>query len=160
MTATLPVRYAVGATRSQSPVNVTGARNVSDAKQGAKDFCTSIRTASRACRGFMLSGARLTGVGLMVKGQARPVVTRFEERAGPRRPYFAFLHKAIEGMVHTGRPACPVGRTLPTSGILDRALTSRSQGGKRLEAPEMAVAYRRPTTPTPPKPDLPAPPTK
>ncbi|MBL8828760.1 MAG: hypothetical protein JNM18_17405 [Planctomycetaceae bacterium] len=102
---------------------------------------------------LMLQSARLSGVGVRRRGQPMQA-TGFEERIEPAHPHFAYLLKAIETLVHSGRAPIPIERTLLTGGILDRALRSRFHAGKRLNTPELAISYAPVDYPHAPQPNL------
>ena len=103
---------------------------------------------------FMLQSVNRTAVAVRLKGQKKPMAMQFEERTEPRHPHFAYLLKGIEQMMHTGRPAYPAERAVLTSGILDRAIQSRVQGGRNLATPELAINYQPIDYPHAPNPKL------
>ena len=80
--------------------------------------------------------------GLRLKDQKNPLATRFEERSEPHFPHFAYLLKAIERMMHTGKPTYPVERTLLTAGASRSCVNLVGRGQKRLTTPELAIEYR------------------
>ena len=72
--------------------------------------------------------------------------------------HFTFLLAGIEKMFQTGKPAWPVERTLLTSGALDALLTSKKEGGKRIETPHLRFQYATDWSwnePLPPPPNRP-----
>ena len=62
----------------------------------------------------------------------------------PNVTYSACLVSKIEEMFATGRAPYPAERTLIVSGALESCLTSRAEGGKRLETPHLNVRYQAP----------------
>jgi hypothetical protein len=77
-----------------------------------------------------------------LKGIAEPQATWFKLQEGAPFGHFAYLVRAIEETIHSGQAVYPVERTLLTTGVLDRALHSLAQGGRRLKTPELAVSYK------------------
>ncbi len=79
------------------------------------------------------------GLAVELKGAA-PVGTLMDER-WPECPQFRNLVHAIDLFMHTGKSPYPVERTLLTSGMLDRLLTSRFEGNRKIETPELLIRY-------------------
>lgn len=89
---------------------------------------------------LMLPGLA-SGISATVKSGNTTLSVRAEERPEPRYPHFAYLLKGVEQMIHTGKPAYPIERTMLTAGTLDRLLTSRKETNRRIETPELRISY-------------------
>lgn len=77
-----------------------------------------------------------------LKGEDKPRACHFYLQQPDPFAHFAHLVKAIESHVRTGHAPYPVERTLLTTGILDAVMTSKHQGGKRIETPHLAIKYK------------------
>ena len=118
------------------------------------EYRDGLRGAVLLLNGYIHDLAYATRVG----GQVQACEFYAQGHGGPEGAYshFSYLSLNVEEMFLSGEAQYPVERTLLTSGILEAALTSRYEGHKRLETPELAVKYQsydtfrwRPTGPRP-----------
>jgi hypothetical protein len=79
-----------------------------------------------------------------VAGERKPVSTLFYLPPPPGAAFLEALAVRIEDFMTTGKPPYPVERTQLTGGVLDCALDSRVGGHKRLETPDLDIAYKAP----------------
>lgn len=82
------------------------------------------------------------GIAAKLKGQAEPVVSWYRGLHENFFAVFANQLRAIEKMILTGKPSYPVERTLLTTGIIDAAMTSRFENGRRQPTPHLTVRYQ------------------
>jgi len=74
-------------------------------------------------------------------GEKGSRATAFHVGPWQNRNLFKALSHAIQAHFRDRRSPYPVERTLLTTGVLDAAMDSRLAGGKRLQSPQLAVAY-------------------
>jgi hypothetical protein len=77
-----------------------------------------------------------------VKAAPAPVACQFYLQQPDPFAHFAELTRAIDSFQRSGHAPYPVERTLLTTGILDAAMTSRFDRGKRIDTPHLAIAYQ------------------
>ena len=105
-------------------------------------YLIDYRDGLQACVAMANGVARQFSFAAKLKGNDKPQATLFAlEEESPYR-HFAYLLRAIEQTIVTGKPAYPAERTLLTTGILDRAMHSLADGGKPAETPELAIEYK------------------
>lgn len=76
-----------------------------------------------------------------LRDDTSPVSTQFWLQE-PTFGHFDYLANAIMTMVRTGVAPYPVERTVLTTGILSTAMDSRFEGHRRIETPDLRIAYR------------------
>ncbi len=69
----------------------------------------------------------LFSVAIKLKGETKPRATRYELQDGKPYAHFAHQLRAIEHLVHTGKPPYPLERTLLTTGMLDALMHSMAE---------------------------------
>lgn len=80
-----------------------------------------------------------------IQGETTPSTCQFYLQDGDPFGHFIYLVKAIDAMIQTGHTPIPVERTLLTTGILDAAMTSRQENGKRIETPGLSKIRYQPS---------------
>jgi hypothetical protein len=75
-------------------------------------------------------------------GEQQPRATSFYVGPWNNRNLFKALSHAIQTHLRERRAPYPVERTLLVTGILDAEMESRSQGGKPMDTPQLAIAYQ------------------
>jgi hypothetical protein len=79
-----------------------------------------------------------------IEGEAKPASCMMYLPIPPGAKFFDALNANIEKLFENKRSPYPVERTLLTSGVLDFAMESNFQKGKRVETPDLEVKYEAP----------------
>jgi len=77
-----------------------------------------------------------------IAGEPQPRATSFYAGPWNNRNLFKALSHAIQTHFRERRAPYPIERTLLVTGILAAAMDSRFQGGRAMDTPELAIAYR------------------
>src|SRR5207253_5692375 len=114
---------------------------------GAPFVCDGILVHYRdGLRAIVLSAATGGGINWQfacrLEGEQAPRATSFYVGPWNNRNLFKALSHAIQTHFREGRAPYPLERTLLVTGILDAEMESRFQGGKPMDTPHLAVAYR------------------
>jgi hypothetical protein len=119
-----------------------GARLEQRLNDQAAFFLVEYRDGLKATVAMMNGVSDEFGFAARLEGAAEPHAAWFQLQDGKPFRHFGFLVDAIAHTVRTGRPAYPVERTLLTTGVLDAAMHSLAQGGRRIETPALDVRYQ------------------
>jgi hypothetical protein len=112
--------------------------------KGPVAFIVEYRDGLRATALILNGHTDDTTFAARVAGEKKPISTLFYLPAPPGASFLQALVVKIEDFLTTGTPPYPVERTLLTGGILDAVLESRAKDHRRLETPDLDVAYDPP----------------
>ena len=120
-----------------SPVDTNDWKPKSDSAAYLLEHRDGLRSAVIMANGL----AGHFAIAVKLKGKPEPLATWFKLQDGAPFGHFAYLVRAFEQTIRTGKAAYPVERTLLTTGILDRVMHSLANQGVRYETPELAISY-------------------
>lgn len=105
-------------------------------------YLIEYRDGLRATLAMMNGVCREFSFAARLAGEQKPRATWI--RLDYTKPFghFAWLTQGIEHLVHRRRAPYPIERTLLTTGILDRAMHSLAERGRKFDTPELAIPYR------------------
>jgi hypothetical protein len=120
---------------------VAPARRAKDISDKAVFYLLEYRDGLKAAVAMNTNLANEFAFAARIKGEAKPQAAWFELQDGKPYLHFAHLVKAIEHMIHTGKPAYPVERTLLVTGVLDAALHSVAEGYRPKKTDHLSIRY-------------------
>lgn len=132
------LRHQIRPTRPGSPPPTPQSRSLREWGAFLIDYHDGLRVTV-----LMISGKVVRrGVALRIAGEEQPWATWFlQQRRRDQLWHFDHQVDHIERMVESGRAPYPLERVLLTTGLIDAAMTSRHEGGCRLETPHLAIRY-------------------
>jgi hypothetical protein len=97
---------------------------------------------------LMLAGyAQQWGAAVKMKGKSEPLALEFIQDRSRAHANFSHLSFMVEEHVIRGRPPYPVERTLLATGMIDAAMNSHYEGGRRMLTPHLKLSYAPPDAP-------------
>jgi hypothetical protein len=94
---------------------------------------------------LMLAGyAQQWGAAVRLRGQEAPLAYAFIQDRSAFQSNFSHLTFMVEEHILNGRSPYPVERTLLASGLIDAAMTSHYEDGRRIETPYLNIQYAPP----------------
>ena len=92
---------------------------------------------------LMLAGyAEQWGAAVRLGGRAEPMAMSFIQDRSDAHSNFSHLSYMVEEHILRGAAPYPVERTLLASGLIDAAMTSHYEDGKKIETPYLAISYQ------------------
>ena len=97
---------------------------------------------------LMLAGyAEQWGAAVRVRGHDDPLAYSFIQDRSRSHSNFSHLSFMVEEHILHGRSPYPVERTLLASGLIDAAMTSHYEDGRRIDTPYLNIQYAPPDAP-------------
>ena len=130
---------------TEAAVGITGQepRRVSPEAEHHWYYLVQYTDGFQAAVAMNAAGVNQFAFAARLAGKSEPVATWFALQEGKPYLHFAYLVRAIEHLIRTGKPPYPVERTLLTTGVLHAAMRSIAAGGKQVPTPELErLAYQ------------------